>query len=333
MITPKVSIIVPVYNVKDYLPKCIDSILKQTYTNFELLLVDDGSTDSSLQVCKYYSDIDSRIKVYHQPNLGVSSARNYGLSIACGEWITFIDSDDWVEPNYLSNFICNSDDSDIIVQGLEYYDNRNQRYIKTISVSDCLLDKQNFKKQVSENRLLHLGYPVAKAFHKSVISSGICFCRDISYHEDHIFVFDAFFKSNRIRLVNSIEYKYRYFHNSASLSTKYHSWDELTQASDMMIDRLNILQNLYLEKGSTYEQDIFGFAYSPKITAVLQCYGKFSLKQLKEIVPCIIRRDELKSYYFPRSSRDKLIKYILFYFPLFFQFIVFRIYYNYKHRL
>lgn len=96
-----ISIIVPIYNVEVYLPRCIESILQQTYTNFELLLVDDGSTDRSGEICDEYSKLDKHCRVIHQQNSGLSGARNTGLRNALGEYITFIDSDDCVHPLYL----------------------------------------------------------------------------------------------------------------------------------------------------------------------------------------------------------------------------------------
>lgn len=95
---PCISIIVPVYNVEKYLKRCIDSILKQTFTDFELILVDDGSTDASGILCDKCAEQDRRIRVLHKKNGGASSARNCGLDIAAGEYIAFVDSDDWVEP-------------------------------------------------------------------------------------------------------------------------------------------------------------------------------------------------------------------------------------------
>lgn len=93
----KISVIVPVYNVEKYLPKCIESILAQTYTNFELLLIDDGSPDRSGAICDEYAKRDSRIRVFHKENGGVSSSRNMGLDYSYGEWITFVDSDDTID--------------------------------------------------------------------------------------------------------------------------------------------------------------------------------------------------------------------------------------------
>lgn len=96
-IMPQISVIVPVYNTETYLSRCIDSILAQTFTDFELLLINDGSTDNSGVICDEYAQKDSRIHVFHKPNGGVSSARNLGLDKACGQWIAFSDSDDWLD--------------------------------------------------------------------------------------------------------------------------------------------------------------------------------------------------------------------------------------------
>ena len=93
-----ISIIVPVYRVEEYLPRCLDSLINQTYKNLEIILVDDGSTDNCPAICDSYALKDNRIKVIHKKNGGLSSARNAGLDIATGEWVAFLDSDDWVEP-------------------------------------------------------------------------------------------------------------------------------------------------------------------------------------------------------------------------------------------
>ena len=106
MNNPKISVIVPVYNVEKYLHKCIDSILVQTFTDFELLLIDDGSTDKSGDICDEYAVKDARVRVFHTENRGVSAARNHGLREASGDWICFVDSDDWVENCYLEYLYC-----------------------------------------------------------------------------------------------------------------------------------------------------------------------------------------------------------------------------------
>ena len=103
--TKKVSIIIPVYNQEKYLDKCINSVIRQSYDDLECILVDDGSTDNSPEICDKYEKKDDRIKVFHQPNSGVSKARNVGLANAKGEWITFADSDDYLEQHAFQTYI------------------------------------------------------------------------------------------------------------------------------------------------------------------------------------------------------------------------------------
>ena len=116
----KISVIVPVYNTSQFLPHCIDSILSQNFSDFELLLIDDGSTDGSGQICDAYAEKDNRIRVFHKKNGGVSSARNLGLCNAKGEWVTFVDSDDFVLNDYFS--ICFEEGIGMYVQNWKFVD-------------------------------------------------------------------------------------------------------------------------------------------------------------------------------------------------------------------
>ena len=94
-----ISVIVPVYKVEQYLPQCIESIINQTYRNLEIILIDDGSPDNCGKICEEYAQKDKRIKVFHKKNGGLSDARNYGIARASGEYLAFVDSDDWIEPD------------------------------------------------------------------------------------------------------------------------------------------------------------------------------------------------------------------------------------------
>ena len=103
--TPLISVIIPVYNVAQYLPRCLDSICNQTYQNLEIILIDDGSTDSSLEICQQYAQKDPRIRVFHQENSGVCAARNRGLDCAKGDFVCFVDSDDWLDENFYQHLV------------------------------------------------------------------------------------------------------------------------------------------------------------------------------------------------------------------------------------
>ena len=102
---PLVSVIIPVYNVEKYLRQCLDSVLAQTYTKYEVLLIDDGSTDSSADICREYCKKDSRFKLYQKQNGGASSARNLGLENASGDYLFFLDSDDWIDVDSINKMV------------------------------------------------------------------------------------------------------------------------------------------------------------------------------------------------------------------------------------
>lgn len=136
---PLISIIVPVYNVEKYLSRCIDSILSQTFFDFEILLIDDGSTDGSPIICDKYSNKDSRVRVFHKKNGGVSSARNLGLEYALGEWITFVDSDDWIDNNMYTLLYeeAISSNADIVLCDFYVYYSKNRIELNKAISTDC----------------------------------------------------------------------------------------------------------------------------------------------------------------------------------------------------
>ena len=131
---PLVSIIIPVYQVEKYLDKCIASVVGQTYQNLQIILVDDGSTDRSPAICDNWKEQDSRITVIHQPNGGLSRARNAGLKIATGEFVGLVDSDDWIEPLMIETLLSALQETaaDIAVGGFEGFaeDSKSITYVK-----------------------------------------------------------------------------------------------------------------------------------------------------------------------------------------------------------
>lgn len=118
--TPLISVVIPVYKVEEYLDQCVGSVLKQTYENIEVILVDDGSPDACPQKCDGYAQLDGRVKVIHQKNAGVSVARNEGIKIAAGKYITFIDSDDFVSPVYVEQLFTTLSDSGMNISACSY---------------------------------------------------------------------------------------------------------------------------------------------------------------------------------------------------------------------
>ncbi len=187
MATPRFSIIVPVYNVEQYLQECVDSILEQTITDFELILVNDGSTDKSGTICDAYTKKDLRVRVFHQTNAGASTARNLAISKAQGMFICFVDSDDTITPHYLESFLPGiKQRADLCVQGLREHIGKKISYEKHFV-------EQYHPSVVSalDSGLLHFRGPVCKLFCADIIRKyNIKFPRHIVYGEDAVFFYN-----------------------------------------------------------------------------------------------------------------------------------------------
>ena len=203
---PKISVIVPIYNSEIYLYRCIDSILSQNYNDFELLLIDDGSTDKSGIICDEYAKKDSRIRVFHKDNGGVSSARNVGLDNANGEWITFADSDDCLFPEWLGNFN-KSVDIDLSCQGM-VTDKPLEKYLShTVYSFDFHGNPIEFLQVVHHHQIL--GYLFLKLFKNDYIKEyHIRFDESVSLQEDDIFVLQYLKYCSIIQATSRCGYNY-----------------------------------------------------------------------------------------------------------------------------
>lgn len=256
----KVSIIVPVYNVANYLAKCIDSILAQDEQKWELILVDDGSNDGSGQICDNYAAADHRITVVHKQNEGVSMARNLGISMARADRICFIDSDDWVEPHYLSDMLTLADDEHTVVYGNLTHDYSDGR-ASTIGCDYgeggiCNLRSSEADSFLVRNRIAEIGYPVAKVFQRKILATeGIRFNPSISLHEDHIFVLQYLLTAQHIALSPAPNYHYVHRTSNTSLSKKKHPARNMVTASNELlhvvkavIEQFSIIDKAYIRK-------------------------------------------------------------------------------------
>lgn len=206
-----ISIIVPVYNAQGFLKRCLNSILTQKYENFELILVNDGSQDRSGEICDEYRLKDSRVRVFHKQNGGVSSARNVGLENAKGEWIAFCDADDFVYSEWLENFnIKENEDYDLIIQGM-----------RLESTSYGIKDIKNEHNREGEDSIVDIinllntqgvfGYIFTKLFKKSIIESSkdpIRFNIDYDFMEDEDFICRYLQRSKKVLYSERIGYHY-----------------------------------------------------------------------------------------------------------------------------
>lgn len=203
----KISIIVPVYNAEKYIGICIDSILKQTYRNFELLLINDGSSDNSLEVLNQYSKKDKRIRVIDQKNMGVAKTRNKGIQLAKGEYLTFIDNDDYIDKDYLEQFMKVCDTKDIVIGGYRRVNLEGKMLMKLI-LDDTDWAKYTFitpwarffrKEFLLENKIEFFSYPIG---------------------EDIYFNLKAYSLTDNIKIIPYIGYNWLY--NDTSVSNTIH---------------------------------------------------------------------------------------------------------------
>ena len=209
--TVKISIIVPVYNTENYLRECLDSIIHQTYEDLEIILVDDGSTDHCGEICDSYASQDARIRVIHQKNAGLSAARNAGLDISAGEWISFIDSDDYVSPCFIELMynaaVSGNSEIAALSRTGDFWNDKPDRprletdpnalRCQTISVRDALELLLYMKIETS----------VQYRIYKRLIFENIRF--PDGFYEDVAASHKLFAKANRVTIVHNLLYAYR----------------------------------------------------------------------------------------------------------------------------
>lgn len=222
----KVSVIVPVYNVEQYLRRCLDSILCQTFSDFELIVVDDGSSDSSGQICDEYAEKDKRIIVIHQSNAGVSAARNKALCCAKGEWVIFIDADDYISSDYIMRAkACNSD---LVIMG---YDDGTMVQNPKVGKYNLACD-DNIIFLFNNFNMLTVW---AKIYQMSIIKDhSIFFNESLAFGEDTLF--------------NNTYIKYSSSAQSISYAGYYHTIDNKQSLSSNAFNQSLVTRSAYIQE-------------------------------------------------------------------------------------
>lgn len=310
---PKVSVIVPVYNTEKYLPRCIESILAQTFTDFELILVNDGSTDNSGKICDEYAKKDSRIVVIHKENGGASSARNKGLEIAQGEWISFVDSDDWISSKYIEALlldISKDQEVDFVIQGITICTkNTQQNYSPNI----CDIYKNNELNSLWRDlNLFRYCGSYGKLFRLNLLNKyNIRYNSKIICAEDYEFMLKYIIVCSKIKLSNTANYFYD--KRDGSLSTKIYSFDKelnglmcLDEAYTKVIHSSNRVENILTQ----YYNLVAYYTHRVLISIYLEngSNAKNRISQLNKIKHKYI--ENYKCYYIPETFFLKIIKYL-----------------------
>lgn len=301
---PLISIIIPVYNSEKTLNRCVNSILNQTFMDWELLLVDDGSTDKSGKICDQYALKDFRIQVFHKKNGGVSSARNTGLDYAIGSWITFVDSDDFIDATFLDTLI-RLQSSDLCISGIQFINNETillppEEYIKIENVAelDNLLNK------------LYFTAPWGKVYKNEIIQkNNIRFNINLKIGEDTDLVLKYLLYINDIRLISKP--LYHFFNDEKGKITKY----TLT-ADEFITHTISIKTNL------TALCRKLNYTFPITNSVLMKYYSHLFYVYLMSIPSYTTFKKEAWKYkvshidYYPKSSRNAFVMKLIKIFPL-----------------
>lgn len=247
---PKVSVIVPVYNVEQYLERCLESIVNQTLEDIEIILVNDGSKDGSIKICEKYAQNDSRIKIVTRKNGGLAAARNTGLKHATGEYIGFIDSDDWIDLDYYEKLYNTAKKHDSDIAYTDFIRKGKNKHKKRMNFTDEVVSTEILDK-IKKCKNLTLGCVWNKIYRKELI-----FNNNLSFPEGHVYE-DGLFTMKSLYYANSVvsvpNTYYYYFVNPTSIVKSARTQSKI---DDKMICRCNIL-NFLQEKGINIEPDAF----------------------------------------------------------------------------
>lgn len=312
MSRPKVSIIVPVYNSEGTLTKCIESILVQSFGDFEIILINDGSNDRSLDLCKKYKGQDSRITVLTKPNGGVSSARNLGLDKAQGDWVVFVDSDDWIDKDYCKNLIS------VACSSLSFVITRHDFTDKHVeSIKECLnLSGEERINYIIENRVLDFSGPYCKLFNREILNKNkIRFPENIHMGEDGIFLTRYLNSTKELTVLDINDYHYQ--DNSLSLSHRFYNFQ-----SEYLCYRTWKKEIEELFKGkkwideTEYKSAVWNNRIGDTFIRCILCLSRkprYSIKNNYNNLKSISEKDwnEFSRYYSPITAQRQIVKRIL----------------------
>lgn len=290
-----ISVIVPVYNVEKYLPRCIESILAQTHADWELILVDDGSTDGSGEICDRYASADSRVKAIHTRNRGVSSARNRGLDEARGEWVSFVDSDDYVAPEYLSDMKAKADDADIVVSGWR------QGAIERAFPDTCIL-RDNYLDIFTHKAFLNIWAKLIR--HEAIERAGARFEEMAKWAEDSIFFIKVLLHTNKVRLISAINYHYELREGSAVRTINFYKYEMAT--FNAVYALMPEMMEVCTEKSKEYFGPYLFLIRTFQSVRNMDISKKEKLKLLKAL-----EFDKKYLYYRPETFKERLITWLL----------------------
>lgn len=300
-----ISIIVPIYNVEDYLERCLASISKQTYKNLEIILIDDGSTDKSAEICDRFAEKDQRIVVVHKENEGVSAARNLGMRMAKGEYIGFIDSDDYIDLNMYETLYTaiENKNADLAVCGFEQVRINGQTQVNDAHENIDWSKKNIIANYFTQGIIKEIMYaPVNKLYRKSMLSD-LYFNTKYRMGEDILFVFECVERMNKMVYVQGAFYHYVMRKGSAMTSS-------FSEKRLEYIYAIREIERICLEKYPYVQESVQIWVYRHILNTLRQIIVTKSCKQFEKFYlenKNYIARN--KNKYYPKLSLNQKIDY------------------------
>ena len=314
--TPLISVIVPVYKVEKFLNRCVESIVNQTYKNLEIILVDDGSPDNCPKMCDEWAQKDKRIKIIHQKNSGVSSARNNGIKQATGDYIAFVDSDDWIEPETYESVLnlALSENADLtFFKYLLIDENGNKQYLNEINLCKEKIKNLEYYFLLNSrngNDSHTIMGSIVRVLFKSNIIKDMSFNTNLKLAEDLLFLLHVLAKTDRISVCDKYYYNYFFNVNSASrliskqyfinLKTYYETFKDYFISNDIKL--LHLINNQYLY--NNVMQRIYNKNYIKEL--------KELLKNDKTFIMCLNKNDYKKIKTYNLNKAAKLRNFLLY---------------------
>lgn len=286
-----VSVIIPVYNTEEYVERCLRSVLNNTYKNIEIICVNDGSTDNSLEVIQKVAADNSRVRIINQTNKGVSAARNAGLAESEGEFVAFIDSDDWIHPQYFELLMKCQLENDANIVVCSYVKAKKFADFSELSYDKLNVRNADILQVMNENQLRYVVW--ARLYKKELLFEHK-FAEDFKRGEDTIFNTEVICSADDLNMFVIDEGLYYYFDRDGSAMYTV-SHNEVLRVCEHYIDRLNMIKNpvsqkLYLEKTIT---SVFSHRYSEMFE---EDYSEIKKKCSLLIAVCLEKMNELGSF-------------------------------------
>lgn len=274
-----ISVIVPIYNTEKYLDACITSIVNQPYSALQIILVDDGSTDGSGEICDAWAEKDSRIQVIHQKNAGVSAARNAGLDIAVGELISFVDSDDLLPPDVYAQLSKSWNQKDLVMGGMELIQEDGTAIPNQPNFPPSDFSLSDFIKELfEEKKCCYLGYLCDKLMKNSIIQSNhIRFDSAIRLNEDRLFLLEYLLHCSSISICHTLVYFYR--QRSAGVIASTRRNQTVTDSEMTVIDSFHKMAAI----GRAYSEELYYLIARKSFESALDLRNRVAQKDWDKI--------------------------------------------------